>query len=147
MIAVAVLSILSAAAFVFMAPIGKERLTVLAVERLSGDIAYAQSEAVARHAPRVVVFDETGNRYAVTDTAGTPSRPVSGHALDVRLDAEFPGVTLTLTGLGFAGSDTLTFDETGTPVSGGDVALQSGPYRWVVTVSPGSGRVTSAPSP
>jgi type II secretion system protein H len=117
-----------------------------AARRIIADLLVAQNEAIARGLPRAVVFDAENERYRLTDEAGTTvemSWMNGPYLVDFIADTRFQGVTIAAAS--FAGSGTVTFDDLGTPSSGGTIDLISGTTRYRITVAPFTGRVTVAP--
>jgi prepilin-type N-terminal cleavage/methylation domain-containing protein len=144
-----VVVILGIAAAVVVPQIGKPgTLTVQAAARsIVSDILTAQNESVARHASYTVSFDPTGNSYKIVDAGGTTlaaTWKTNGvYETDFDIDRRFEGVRISAAD--FSGKKTLSFDELGSPSSGGTVDVTASGISYRITVSPFTGRVTVAP--
>jgi type II secretion system protein H len=136
-----------AAAMVVPQMLNAGQMTIQAAARMVvSDIVYAQNEAIARQQTRQFIVDEDANAYRVTDGAGDAlAAPWLGGTLVVDFDTDkrFRGVSVT--DADFGGSATLGFDELGTPTAGGTVDLNTNGYRYRVTVTAFTGRVTVEP--
>jgi len=114
------------------------------------DLLFAQNEAIARQAPRRVVFDPDDNSYRVTDTAGNiVDVPFRGGAytIDFDEDRRFAGVGLENVAFGVTDPPVVEFDPLGTPSEGGTIDVATNTTRYRITVAPITGRVTIAPQP
>ena len=121
-----------------------------AVRAVIADMLYAQNDAVAYQTVRQVVFESQGNRYRITDGAGTTvgvnwkGGAETGQNYVVELDQNMRFQGVVLENIDFGGTTTLAFDELGSPVSGGTLELTTGDFRYRVTVAPFTGQVTVA---
>ena len=118
------------------------------------DILIAQNDAIAAQEVRRVIFDTANNRYRVTDgsnntltvTWRTATPGGGNYVVDFQNDDRFEGVSLDNVDFGGAEPLVLEFNALGTPTgNGGDLQLVSGDQRFVVSVSPFTGRVSIAP--
>ncbi|MCE9590972.1 MAG: GspH/FimT family pseudopilin [Planctomycetes bacterium] len=115
------------------------------------DLLIAQNEAVAKQAPRRVVFDVNANRYSITDGNGnaipalwrTGGDNSANYAVDLTQDGRFNGVRLSKAS--FNNTASIQFDALGGPDNGGTVELTSGNTHYRITVAPFTGRVTIVP--
>jgi prepilin-type N-terminal cleavage/methylation domain-containing protein len=114
-----------------------------AARAVVSDLMFAQNDAVSQQQVRKVVFDTVNNHYQITDSADTPlPAPWLGgsYQVDFGANSRFPSVQLA--NANFGGSATVTFDELGTPSSGGSVDVQIGTLVYRVSVTAFTGRVT-----
>ncbi len=119
------------------------------------DILYAQNDAIALGTNRNVVFNQAGNSYMIADCNGNPlpatwrmgagSQDNGNYSINFSTDPKFSGCQLGA--VSFAGSNTLSFDNLGTPSSGGTVNITMANTTYRVSVAPFTGRVTIAPYP
>ena len=111
------------------------------------DIIFAQNHAIAHQATRRLVFDTVNNRYRITDSDGTTItanwKSGAQYQVDLSQDSRFRGVRLE--NVAFGGTETLEFDDLGTPISGGSLQLVAAGRRYQVDVAPFTGRLTIAP--
>jgi len=141
-----------AAAMVVPAMIRPGQFTIQAAARMViADILYAQSEAIAHQQDRKLIFNETANRYHLTDAQGnvlsvswkSGGADGANYIVSFANDNRFTGVRLD--NVDFAGESTLTFDDHGAPLQGGTLDLVFENKRYRVSVAPFTGRVTVAP--
>lgn len=118
------------------------------------DLLYAQNEAIAQQEERGVVFDVANDSYSLTKPRadGTPGTEVltenwkggatENYVVSFVDDSRFRGVRII--SADFGGSPGLTFDDLGTPDSGGTVVVEYDGERYQITVAAFTGRVTVA---
>ena len=114
------------------------------------DLLFAQNEAIARQAPRRVIFDAANNTYRVADnTDVTVELPFRGgdYVVDFDKDNRFSGVRLENVNLGGPDPSRVEFDPLGGTSAGGTLELATNNTRYRITVAPITGRVTVAPVP
>ncbi len=122
-----------------------------AARALMQDMLVAQNEAIANQAPRRIVFEQSLNRYRLTDengvTLGVSWKGDGGtenYVVDFSADSRFAGVQLINVSVG--PNAYIEYDDLGTPSTGGYVELTGGAnahYR--INVAPITGRVSIAP--
>jgi general secretion pathway protein H len=113
-----------------------------AAQRIAADIGFAQADALAHHAARIVTFDAAAERYGVYDGAGLLRDPVSHLPYQVDLATLFPGAQVDLASPAFGGDVSLRFDASGAPVAGGEVELHAAGEGYKVRVASVTGRIT-----
>jgi prepilin-type N-terminal cleavage/methylation domain-containing protein len=118
-----------------------------AAERIAADLSFAQADAIARHAARVVTFDSAAERYEVGDGVGVLMEPISHRPYQVDLAVLFPGANVDLSSPDFGGAANLRFESSGAPLAGGEVRLYAGDEGWRVQVGDVTGRITIVPAP
>lgn len=117
-----------------------------AVRTVVADVLYAQNEAVAHARGRSVIFDIDNNSYRLADEGGTTlsvawrSGVSENYIVSFNDDRRFDGVTLKRAD--FGGSSELTFDDLGSPASGGVIRLDYRDQRYRIDIAPFTGRVT-----
>ncbi len=107
------------------------------------DLMYAQNEAIAQQAARQVIFDASAETYRLTDSTGTnlPAVWLGGeYIVNFTTDSRFDNVTIE--SVDFGGQPQVSFDDLGTPNSGGTVEVKSGTSRYRITVAAFTGRIT-----
>ena len=132
-----------AAAIVVPSMLQSGTLGVQAAARMIlSDILYAQNDAIARQATRIVVFDPAHNTYQITDANGQViAAAVPGtYVVNLTQDGRFGGVSLAAAD--FAGTTSLSFDALGGPQAGGSVEVTGGAARYRIQVAAVTGRVT-----
>jgi prepilin-type N-terminal cleavage/methylation domain-containing protein len=118
-----------------------------AAQRVAADLAFAQADALAHHAARIVTFDAAAERYGVYDEAGLLRDPISHLPYQVDLATLFPGANVDLASAAFGGDVSLRFDASGAPVAGGEVTLNAAGDGYKVCVADLTGRITIVPAP
>lgn len=112
------------------------------------DLLYAQNDAVVQMRPRKMIFDVDQNTYRLTDGEGNPisvnwrtgGSGLGSYSVDFSSDSRFRGVRITAAD--FGGTPELEYDEMGTPASGGYVEITGANFKFRITVTPMTGRVT-----
>lgn len=107
-----------------------------------GDILFAQNDAIAQQQTRRIVFDLDNQSYQLTDGSGTTLSAAwlgGSYVVNFGAGTQWPDVTLGSTSFS---SNTLEFDDLGTPDAGGTVQLTAGAFAYQITVTPITGRVT-----
>ena len=116
-----------------------------AARMVIADLQFAQNDAIARQAPRRVVFESGNNLYRVTDatniTINAAWKSGSNYVVDLDEDDRFQGVTLE--NINFGGNSLVEFDALGTPSAGGTLELVTDQFRFRITVAPFTGRITA----
>jgi type II secretory pathway pseudopilin PulG len=113
-----------------------------AARTVFSDLLFAQNDAVAEQAARRVIFDTTNHSYRIADGSGntlTASWLGGIYEVDLGPGSDWPGVTLA--SVTFA-SNTLEFDDLGTPSEGGTIRLEAGSFDYEITVTPLTGKIT-----
>lgn len=122
-------------------------LTIQAAARaVIGDLLVAQNEAIGMQAARKAVFDTAGNSYKLTDQADQTlvmNWRGGSYQTNFNDDKRFAGVRLSAAD--FGGQSVVSFDDMGSPSSGGAIDLTAGGVSYRITVAPFTGRVTVAP--
>ena len=145
LIVVAILGIVSAAVVPSMLSAGA--MGVQAAARIIvSDLLYAQNEAIAHQAERRVTFDVGANAYRLVDENGSAlsvdwkNGKDNNYIIDFTKDSRFQGVTIT--SVNFNDGNTVSYDDLGTPSSGGSVTIQYERRRYRVDVAAFTGRIT-----
>jgi prepilin-type N-terminal cleavage/methylation domain-containing protein len=115
------------------------------------DMLFAQNDAIAKQKSRKVVYDAAANSYKLTALDGTVlgvnwksgEASTGNYIIDFKNDDRFRGVKIE--DPSFGNDSELVFDALGAPDSGGSVDVVFGTFRYRVTVTPMTGRVTIAP--
>lgn len=119
-----------------------------AARMIIADLLFAQNEAIAQQENRGVVFDVANDSYRLTDATGTTltenwkGGTAENYVVSFVNDSRFQGVRIT--SANFGGTPGLTFDDLGTPDSGGTVVIEFDGDRYQITVAAFTGRVTVA---
>lgn len=142
LVAMAVIAVLAGTAISLLSSGHAQTAAEEAAGRVAADVAFAQADAIARHAPRTLTFDEKHERYALEHEGTLLLHPVSRQPYEVDLAAAFRGAGVDLSRPDFGGDTCLVFDGEGVPSSGGEVWLAAGGRIFAVTVSGVTGRVT-----
>jgi MSHA pilin protein MshC len=109
---------------------------------LSGDLEYAQSQAVTSQSNVTVTFNKSANSYTLSNQSGTLVHPITKGAYVVKL-GQGPYGSVKIASMTFPSAGTsIVFDSLGTPTPDGSVTLTAGASSYVVTVAPATGRVT-----
>ncbi|MBM3316417.1 MAG: prepilin-type N-terminal cleavage/methylation domain-containing protein [Candidatus Eisenbacteria bacterium] len=141
LVALAVIAVLSGAAVSLLAGGQARSAAEEAARRLAADVAFAQTDALARRSARTLVFDERRESYTL-EQQGTPLvHPVSRQPFVVELASAARAARVDLSRPDFGGDTCLVFDAEGVPASGGSVWLAAGAHRFAVTVAEVTGRV------
>jgi len=115
------------------------------------DLLFAQNDAIAQQKSRKVVFTTAQNKYHLAALDGTvlgvnwkAGEASSGnYIVDFNNDDRFPGVKIENANFGDDGE--IVFDALGSPDTGGTVEVVFGAFRYRITVTAMTGRVTIAP--
>ena len=122
-------------------------LTIQAAARaVIGDLMVAQNEAVGMQTTRKAIFDSTANNYRLADQSDqtlTMNWRGGNYQTSFNSDSRFSGVKIS--SADFGGQNWVSFDEMGSPSSGGSIDLTAGGVGYRITVAPFTGRVTVAP--
>ncbi len=114
-----------------------------AARAIMADLYTAQNGAISEQVVRKVIFDVANDRYSVTDATDTPlaaSWLGGAYTVDFGAQSSFKGVSISAAD--FGGSTTVSFDELGTPSSGGTIDIRAGGLTYRITVTAFTGRVT-----
>lgn len=123
------------------------------VRAIVGDIAFAQSDALARQQGRAIIFDPTGNSYSIVEVRGATLNPATDTILFTSLNNARKFDDSRITAAQFDGSNILVFDELGGPVttpggttpgSGGTITVTGSGDTFIITVEAYTGRVSVA---
>jgi prepilin-type N-terminal cleavage/methylation domain-containing protein len=142
LIVLAILAVLASIAVTTLSSGRSQSTAREAAQRIAADLAFAQADAIACHAARIVTFDAAAESYGVYDGTGLLLDPISHRSFVVDLAGLFPGAGLDLASPNFSGAASVTFDASGTPAAGGEVELHAGGEGWKVCVSSLTGRIT-----
>lgn len=127
-------------------------LTVQAGGRMViADLLFAQNDAIAQQKSRKVVFNEAANKYHLAAIDGTMlgvnwksgQASAGNYVIDFNNDDRFRGVRIE--NVTFGDDAEVIFDALGGPDTGGSVDVVFGEFRYRVTVTPMTGRVTIEP--
>lgn len=140
--ALAILGVLAGVAVTSLSGGRSQTASREAAQRIAADIAFAQAEAIARHAVRIVTFDAAAEKYQLESEAGVVKDPVSHLSFVVDLPTLFPGAGVDLTSPDFGGASSLRFEASGAPLAGGEVRLYAAGEGWRVCVADLTGRTT-----
>ena len=116
-----------------------------AARLLSGDLEYAQNQAITYQNPVTVTFDTTNETYTLSNASGTLVEPITKkpYTRNFKTDANLGGVNVYEAK--FTGNSpvySVQFSELGSPNNGGDVKLQAGPNIYEIDVLPATGKIT-----
>lgn len=119
-----------------------------AARQVIADLMYAQNEAVAMQDTRTVIFEPEQNRYHMVDGQGDlvfvnwkgGSANTGNYVVRMGQDHRFSGVRIDA--VNFAGEQTISFDDLGTPSQGGTIDLTHGDTRYRITVTAFTGRIS-----
>ncbi len=143
LVVMAVIAVLSGAAISLLSGGQAQTAAEEAAARVTADIAFAQSDAIAHRAPRTLVFDEQRDSYVLNANGATLVHPVSKRPYAVDLALLFQGTRVDLRDVDFAGVDSLRFDAQGVPAAGGSLCIQAGGQRLAISVAAVTGRVVT----
>jgi general secretion pathway protein H len=115
------------------------------------DLLVAQNDAIAKQLTRKVVFDPDNNTYKVTAADGSTigmnwmsgDASAGNYIINFSTDDRFSGVRIE--NVEFGDDKTIAFDPLGAPDTGGTIDVVFGQFRYRVTVTAMTGRVTIAP--
>ncbi len=144
MAAIVVVGILAGSGYALLAGSHHDWAAEHAARRLAADIEFAQSDAIAMHATRVVRFDAANDAYRIVSAGADIWHPMTGLWYRVNLGTHAPGALadLHLHQAAFGGADSLVFTAGGLCVSGGKVFIDVGERSWSVTVADQTGHIT-----
>jgi prepilin-type N-terminal cleavage/methylation domain-containing protein len=143
LVVMAVIAVLSGAAISLLSGGQAQTAAAEAAARVAADIAFAQSDAIARRAPRTLVFDEPHDSYVLNHDGATLVHPVTKRPYAVDLAGLFQGGRVDLRDVDFGGVDSLRFDAQGAPNAGGSLCVQAGGERLAVSVAAVTGRIVT----
>jgi len=111
---------------------------------ISTDLEYAQNVAITTQVPVTVQFNLAADSYDISNASGPLKHPMTNadYLVDLRSQNDFE--RLDIVSASFAGSQSVTFDELGSPDNGGFVTVQGGPDVYRIDVSPVTGTITVA---
>jgi Tfp pilus assembly protein FimT len=109
---------------------------------IATDIQYAQNVAITMQTPVTVQFDESADRYSLSNASGTLKHPMTNkdYVVDFQTRGDFD--QLDLTSVSFDGGDSLVFDELGSPDAGGSVTVLGGSQTYRIDVTSVTGTVS-----
>lgn len=113
-----------------------------AARLITGDLQYAQNEAIANQEPVTVTFSASGNSYQLADTSGVLTNPMSKGTYSVAFSASRELSQVDIVAVDFDGATTVTFDEMGAPDVGGTITIQAGARLMTLTIADATGLVT-----
>jgi type II secretory pathway pseudopilin PulG len=144
---IATVAVLSAIALPHWASAVQNQQMNLAIRRISGDIALAQSRANYGSASVTMTFNPSTNTYQIVGMPD-PDRPAQTYTVNLSGDPYHVTLTSasfsTVTGGASAGTTTsasLGFDGYGTPLGGGTIVLTQGSTTRTMTIDATSGKV------
>lgn len=117
-----------------------------AVRIVIADVLYAQNEAITQGSAREVRFSPATEAYELTTADGTRIQSTlaggggQNYRVDFTQDTRFRGVQIE--SADFGGDPTLSYDDLGTPASGGTIVLTYNNIRFQISVAAFTGRVT-----
>ena len=119
-----------------------EMQAMSAARVIATDIQYAQNVAVTSQTPVTIQFTLGGETYDLSNASGNLKHPMTNadYVVDLRSQNDFD--QLDIVAASFGGSQTVTFDELGSPDNGGYITLQGGPDVYRIDVAPVTGTVT-----
>ncbi len=145
LIVVTILGVVSAVVVPHMLTAGSMGVQA-AARAVVSDLMFAQNDAVAAQAPRTVTFLPAEERYELRDEEGNllSAAWISGkqqnYTVDFTEDTRFQGVTIK--SAAFGNDNEVTFDDLGSPDSGGEVIVEYNDQRYAIRVAAFTGRVT-----
>ena len=113
-----------------------------AARLITGDLQYAQNQAIATRTPVTVTFSAAGNSYQLSDAGGVLTNPMSKGTYTVAFGSSRELSQVDVIGVDFDGATTVTFDEMGAPGAGGTITIQSGARVMKLSVADATGLVT-----
>jgi prepilin-type N-terminal cleavage/methylation domain-containing protein len=122
-----------------------------AVRSVVADIAYAQSDALARQEGRAIIFDVDTNSYSVVEVKGPTLFPATDTIMRRFIREVDQRGNSQITGVDFEGSNTIVFDSLGGPVqgpgsttpgNGGTITITGSGSTFIIGVEAYTGRVT-----
>lgn len=121
---------------------GKDLEATSAARLITADLEYAQNMAITHQEPVTVTFSVSSESYTLSNTSGPLIHPMTKTAYTIALASQQGFSGLDIVSANFGGSDTVSFDEIGTPSNAGSVTVQSGASRYRIDVAAATGRVT-----
>lgn len=113
-----------------------------AARMLATDLQYAQDYAITTQSPVTVSFDVLGGVYTLSNASGPLNHPITKTAYQVDFSSRSGFEQVELVSADFGGAGDVTFDEVGSPDSGGSVVIRAGDYSYAVKVAAATGQVT-----
>lgn len=113
-----------------------------AARALIGDLLFAQNDAISQQQTRRVIFDLNNQTYRLADGASQTLEAAwlgGNYVVSFGQGTQWPNVRIQ--SVSFT-SARLDFDDLGTPSEGGTVELTAGGERYVITVTPLTGRIS-----
>jgi prepilin-type N-terminal cleavage/methylation domain-containing protein len=146
LIVVVILSIVALTAIPMMSSAASIQIRS-AANIIAADIEYARSMAISRGQNYSVEFDKNTDRYWIEDQAGNviPHPVKKGFPYEMKFRTESRLSRVDITNANFNGTQTVTFDCLGSPVSissEGTVNLQAGAISATIRVEPVTGFVS-----
>jgi len=122
---------------------GAGEMEALAAARaVAGDLQYAQNYAITHRDPVTVAFHPTGETYDLrSNQRGLLVHPMTKADYVVTFNAQSGYDQVDLYAADFGGSASVTFDELGSPGSGGTVTVRGGAQVYLVEVTAVTGMV------
>jgi len=127
-----------------------------AVRSIVADIAYAQSDALARQEGRAIIFDVATSSYAVVEVKGPTLFPSTDTVLRRSLRQVDAKGDSHIAAVDFEGTNMIVFDSLGGPVqgpgsttpgNGGTVTITGSGSTFIIGVEAYTGRVTVTRAP
>ncbi len=121
---------------------GADMQATSAARMLATDLQYAQDHAITMQRPVTVDFDTFANTYTLSNASGPLDHPITKTAYEVDFSAQSGFDQVELVSASFGEASAVTFDEMGSPESGGGIVVGAGDYTYRVKVAAATGNVT-----
>lgn len=140
MVVVVIMAITGAMIVPMIAGAG-EMQALSAARIIATDIQYAQNVAITMQTPVTVQFNESADRYSLSNASGPLKHPMTNkdYVVDFQTRGDFD--QLDLASVSFDGGDSLIFDELGSPNAGGSVTVLGGSQTYRIDVTSVTGTV------
>ncbi len=106
-----------------------------AARMISSDIQHAQNHAIVEQERVTVHFLLSDDTYVLISESGPMIHPISNEAYVVDFDSKDEYAELDLLSTTFAGGDSVTFDELGSPVNSGSIVFCVGAVKYEIEVA------------
>lgn len=141
LVVVVIMAIVGTMAVPFISGMGTME-AMSAARIISTDLEYAQNVAITSQVPVTVQFALDTDCYDISNASGPLKHPMTHADYLVNLRSQNDFERLDVVSASFAGSQSVTFDELGSPDNGGFVTVQGGPDTYRIDVAPVTGTIT-----
>jgi prepilin-type N-terminal cleavage/methylation domain-containing protein len=115
-----------------------------AARKITGDLQYAQNQAIATQTPITVTFSASGDSYQLSNASGILVHPINKSSYVVSFSTQRELSRVDVLSADFGGTSAVTFDEMGAPGAGGSVAIQAGARTLTLNVADVTGLVSAS---